>query len=138
VADTKTQTTVAAELREAAARARERLVPAATARVLQQSAIVAICGNHDDPALICRNCVYFDAGDRGLARMVAMLINAREPLAAWLESAARVAREHPQDPDYAGLPDFRFCDTCRDEETDCVAFVDGALAVARALNGTAQ
>lgn len=58
-----------------------------------------------------------------------------EPLASWLESAARVAREHPQDPEYAGLPDTRFCTTCQDEETTCVAFVAGALAVARVLNG---
>lgn len=59
-----------------------------------------------------------------------------EPLASWLESAAWVAGEHPQDPDYAGLPDTRFCTECYDEETTCVAFIDGALAVARVLNGS--
>ncbi|MEV0382342.1 hypothetical protein [Nonomuraea sp. NPDC050643] len=61
-----------------------------------------------------------------------------EPLASWLESAAWVAREHPQDPDYAGLPETKFCTECNDEETTCVAFVDHALAVARVLNGTSQ
>ena len=59
-----------------------------------------------------------------------------EPLASWLESAAWVAGEHPQDPDYEGLPDTRFCTECYDEETTCVAFIDGALAVARVLNGS--
>jgi hypothetical protein len=124
------------EMRTAAARAREHLLPAVTARVVERdTSVVVICGNHDEPAEICRNCHYFDVQDRVLARLVATLINAREPLASWLESAARVAREHPQDPDYAGLPDTKFCTACNDEETTCVAFVDGALAVARVLNG---
>jgi len=138
VADT-TEKTIANELREAAARAREHLLAAVTARVLKRdTAIVAICGNHDEPAEICRNCHSFDVRDRVLARLVATLINAREPLASWLESAAWVAREHPQDPNYAGLPDTKFCTTCNDEETACVSYVAGALAVARALNGTAS
>lgn len=58
------------------------------------------------------------------------------PLAAWLEFAATVAREHPQDPEYAGLPEARFCTECQDEETTCVAFVAVALEMARAVNGT--
>lgn len=59
-----------------------------------------------------------------------------EPLTAWLESAAWVDREHPQDPEYAGLPATKFCTTCNDEETTCVAFIDNALAVARVINGS--
>jgi hypothetical protein len=134
MADTKTETP-ADEMREAVIRLREHLVPAVTARVLKHSAVVAICGNHDPLAQTCLHCELFDVRDRMLAVLVATLLNAREPLASWLEEAARVAREHPQDPDYAGLPDTKFCTACNDEETTCVAFVDGALAVARALNG---
>ena len=81
-----------------------------------------------DPAP-CRNCgLPFPDDDQGVPDAL------REPLASWLESAAWVAQEHPQDPDYAGLPDTRFCTTCQDEATTCVAFVAGALAVVEAFN----
>ena len=56
-------------------------------------------------------------------------------LAAWLDWAANIARDHPWDPDYAGMPDLRWCTECQDEETSCVAAVDHALTVARAING---
>ncbi|MFD9950562.1 hypothetical protein ACFWYW_57460 [Nonomuraea sp. NPDC059023] len=59
-----------------------------------------------------------------------------EPLASWLEEAARIAVAHPQDPNYAAAPELAFCTECQDEETDCVRVVRGALAVARALNNT--
>lgn len=73
----------------------------------------------------------------GAGGRLAMLFTpeAAEALASWLETATRIARAHAQASDYEGLPEFRYCLECRDEETDCVQVIDGALAVARALNG---
>lgn len=62
----------------------------------------------------------------------------REPLAASLEIVARVAKAHPQDSAYAGLSDFCYCLECQDEEPECAQIVAGALAVARVLNGSAS
>lgn len=61
-----------------------------------------------------------------------------EPLAAWLEWAADIARDHPWDPDYDGMPDLRWCTSCQNEETSCVAAVDRALTVARLINRGGQ
>ena len=61
-----------------------------------------------------------------------------EPLAAWLEWAAGIARDHPWDPSYDGMPDMRWCTHCQDEETSCVQAVDRALAVARVVNGASR
>ncbi|WP_433520097.1 hypothetical protein ACQP2T_63895 (plasmid) [Nonomuraea sp. CA-143628] len=87
MADTS-EKTIADELREAAARAREHLLSHVTAEVLPQTAIVTLCGNHEESEAICRNCVHFDARDRVLARLIATLLNAREALASWLEATA--------------------------------------------------
>lgn len=59
----------------------------------------------------------------------------REPLAAWLEDAARTAGDHRQVPGYGGLPDHRWCADCQDEECDGLRATDKALAVARVLLG---
>ena len=59
----------------------------------------------------------------------------REPLAAWLEDAARTAGDHQQMPDYAGLPDHRWCADCQDEECDGLRALDKALAAARVILG---
>ncbi|MFI7448133.1 hypothetical protein ACIBQX_11600 [Nonomuraea sp. NPDC049714] len=106
--------TPADEMREAAARAREHLLPAVTARVIEHTAVVVICGDHDEPAEICRNCHYFDVQDRVLARLVVTLINARDLLASWLETEARMWEK-------------------RGNSADGHTF--HALAVARTLNG---
>jgi hypothetical protein len=113
MADTRTETP-ADEMREAAARAREHLLPAVTARLIEHTAVVVICGNHDEPAEICRNCHYFDVQDRVLAWLVATLINARDLLASWLETEARMWEE-------------------RGRSAEGHTF--HALAVARTLNG---
>lgn len=89
-----TTTTPADELREAGARAREHLLPAVTARVLKDTALVVICGNHEPSAGTCVRCQLFDVQDRVLARLVATLINAREPLAALLDDIAGEAERH--------------------------------------------
>jgi hypothetical protein len=117
--DTKTETP-ADEMRTAAARAREHLLPAVTARVVERdTSVVVICGNHDEPAEICRNCHYFDVQDRVLARLVATLINAREPLASLLDHMADIAA-------YAAERGLR---------NAAAGQVAHTLAVARALNG---
>lgn len=161
MSDTKTEKTVAAELREAAARAREHLLPAVTARVLKRdTAILAICGNHDEAAEICRNCHYLDVRDRVLARLMAMLINAREPLASWLEKTAQdVAKAVYQDEicsipggsqghceaDCPGHDPVLVCDECGNllaptgpKQGDRCRCWDTALATARVINGTAS
>jgi hypothetical protein len=121
MADARTETP-ADEMREAAARAREDLLPAVTARVIEHTAVVVICGNHDEPAEICRNCHYFDVQDRVLARLVATLINAREPLASLLNHMADIAA-------YAAERGLR---------NAAAGQVAHTLAVARVLNGGAQ
>lgn len=130
MSDTKTQT-VANELRAAAARVREVFVPAATARVEPRSSVVTICGNHDGSPL-CRSCVAFTASDLVVARLLAALINAREPLAAWLESAAVWHDETTvalTDPNHAL---HHVCGGVLGADCGCFAH---PLAVARALNG---
>lgn len=57
---------------------------------------------------------------------------AAEAVAAQLELAARIAEHHPIDPAYAGMPEWRYCTTCQDEEPECVQTVTAALAIARA------
>ena len=57
-------------------------------------------------------------------------------LAGLLDTLAKLAKAHPQDPGYDGLPDLRFCLHCQDEETECVAVIDGALAVAHMILGS--
>ncbi|MER7361875.1 hypothetical protein [Nonomuraea wenchangensis] len=153
MADT-TEKTLADELREAAARAREHLVPSVTAWVLPQSALVVLCGSHEAAEEMCRNCMHFSARDRVLARLVAALINAREPLASWLEQVAEefgreVITDTPECPNCgegcAGHDDALVHDDgCGNWLADadapglrCECF-DPALAVARLLNGTAS
>lgn len=122
MADTRTETP-ADEMREAVIRLREHLVPAVTARVLKHTAIVAICGNHDPSAQTCVRCQLFDVQDRVLARLVATLINAREPLASWLEETADEAERH----------EAQGMGNAQDE------VIHGpCLAVARVLNGGAS
>jgi hypothetical protein len=121
----KTETS-ADEMRTASARAREHLLPAVTARVVERdTSVVVICGHHDEPAEICRNCHYFDVQDRVLARLVATLINAREPLASWLEKTSHIV-------DSFRLPSHPEHEPCDDP---CCYTAHHALAVARVLNG---
>ncbi|MER6575784.1 hypothetical protein [Nonomuraea sp. NPDC001023] len=129
MADTKTEKTVAEELREAAARAREHLLPHVIAVVIPQTAIVTICVDHKEPwETVCRNCISFDARHRELANLLAALFNAREPLASWLEETAEKF-----DDEVRG----RLHDTCDGAiGEDCYCFRE-PLAVARVLNGTA-
>lgn len=104
-----------------------------TARILgdqtkasYSAVMIAICERHDDPADLpanldrdgcCGNCVFVKTYDRDLARQLVALINAREPLAALLESWDGVElREDGPLPD-----DFVY-----------------ALRIARALNGTGR
>ncbi|TYB69687.1 hypothetical protein FXF51_05870 [Nonomuraea sp. PA05] len=153
MADT-TEKTIASELREAAARAREHLLSHVVAEVLPQTAIVVLCGSvHEESAVTCRNCVLFDVKDRVLARLVATLINAREPLASWLEQVAEVF-------DKEVICDQPECPACGDGchvdhgtllvhdggcggvlldvgEDRCSCFA-GGMAVARVLNGTSR
>jgi hypothetical protein len=117
--------TITDELREAAARAREDLVPAAEAHPIPGSPIVAVCGNHVGISAICDNCVHFDARDMVLARLIVVLINAREPLASWLEKTAHIV-------DSFRLPSHPEHEPCDDP---CCYTAHHALAVARVLNG---
>ncbi|MGW4422608.1 hypothetical protein [Streptosporangium sp. NPDC004631] len=57
------------------------------------------------------------------------------PLAAWLEEAARQAACHQQTPGYVGLPDYRLCHDCQEEECYGLQALDKALAVARVILG---
>ncbi|MGA4989934.1 hypothetical protein [Nonomuraea bangladeshensis] len=133
-----TEKTIAVELREAAARVREHLVPAVKAWVLPQSALVVLCGDHEAAEEMCRNCLHFSARDRVLARLVASLLNAREPLASWLEQNARWAADSILVEDGGGDAPFHDSDFCDGEiGKNCQCF-DHPLAVARALNGTAS
>ena len=143
MAGIKTETTVAEELRTAAAKLREAVAAVPAGHWTLHEDLIEHDGSSES-AILTDARPGMDAlvlsGEwwgEGLAvmRLLVALHVAAEPLASWLESAAWVAGEHPQDPDYAGLPDTRFCNTCQDEETTCVAFVAGALAVARAING---
>lgn len=157
MADT-TEKTIAEELREAAARAREGLVLAAEAHSIPGSPIVAVCGNHVGISAICDNCVHFDARDMVLARLIVVLINAREPLASWLYLAAgRYDEDVYEDEigcnpggthgdfceaDCPGHKPVAICDRCGNrvgpdapEGSRCGCW-DKALAVARVLNGT--
>jgi hypothetical protein len=138
MAETKTEKTVAEELREAAARAREHLLSQVTAEVLPQTAIVTLCGNHEESEAICRNCAHFDVRDRVLARIVAALINAREPLASWLEQYARWADDsifvYDEESDIP-VHESDYCDGEIGKGCQCFAH---PLAVARVLNGTAR
>lgn len=52
-----------------------------------------------------------------------------------LETAAKLAKAHPQDRGFTGLPDYRYCTTCDDEQTECIAITDKALAIAQTLLG---
>jgi hypothetical protein len=61
-----------------------------------------------------------------------------EPLAAWLESAALLARTHKTDPAYEAENSFRWCLECNNEECEALQHIDKALAVARVINGGAQ
>ena len=123
MADT-TEKTVASELCEAAARLRKARDAASPAPWKRDGMSVATRIGTAARAYTSVDVDWIALASPALA----------EPLASWLESAAQVAQEHPQDPDYAGRPDTRFCTTCQDEETTCVSFVAGALAVVEAFN----
>jgi hypothetical protein len=58
------------------------------------------------------------------------------PLAALLEDLSRLAKYHPIDPDYTGMPDHRWCKGCNDEECDALSLLDRARDVVAALAGT--
>lgn len=60
-----------------------------------------------------------------------------EPLAAWLKSAAELARDHKLDPTYDTGHGFRWCLECWNEECEALQHIDKALAVARVINGVA-
>ncbi|MEU6709949.1 hypothetical protein ABZ897_00605 [Nonomuraea sp. NPDC046802] len=143
--------TVADELREAAARAREHLLPHVIAVAIPQTAIVTICVEHQEQwETVCRNCISFDVRHRELASLLAILFNAREPLASWLEKTAHdfdvEVEEHR--PDCCGdaheESGLLHLDGCGDWVTvyrdhggaPCGCFAH-ALAVARVLNGGA-
>ncbi|MFD1546951.1 hypothetical protein [Nonomuraea guangzhouensis] len=148
--------TIAEELREAAARSREHLLPHVVAEVLPQTAIVVLCGSiHDESAVTCRNCVLFDVKDRVLARLVAALLNAREPLASWLEQAAKDYEEEVYqeegachrgvcEPGCPGHEQVAVCDRCGNllapasprQGPPCPCWT-APLAVARIVNGSA-
>ncbi|HEY9375005.1 hypothetical protein [Streptomyces sp.] len=144
MSDAKTAKTVSDELREAAARAREHLLPHVIAEVLPETAIVALCGSiHEESAVMCRNCVMFDVKDRVLARLVVTLLNAREPLASWLEDAERRYETAMEEIECTACgeagacthpAEAEFCQGC-EEPTPCRC-ITPALAVARVLNGT--
>ncbi|GAA0853271.1 hypothetical protein ACFQVD_26830 [Streptosporangium amethystogenes subsp. fukuiense] len=79
-----------------------------TARIVGNPAenelIISVCDQHDESAPAtrfdafghCRNCVFvrLHAGESRFARQLAALINARKPLAAWLEEIADEADRH--------------------------------------------
>lgn len=75
------------QLRATATQLREALGDKAVARVIERT-IVAVCPAHDEPALVCGRCHHFDARDETLAALIASLLNARGPVAEWLDSAA--------------------------------------------------
>ncbi len=141
--------TPATELRDAA----ELLSPDApvyapgTARIMKGDSgaldLIVICDQHDDPDHppanldregCCRECVFVDARDAAVARQLAALINAREPLTAWLKHTARTVREHPQAADYAGLPTWQWCNGCENEDCEGLQNIGRALATAHAIN----
>lgn len=134
MADT-TEKTIAFELRKAAAKLRRTAGPLP---------ILWVTDDYGDGVQVAdaesgeSNYVAEGVGEPYAAWMVLASPALAEPLASWLESAAWVAREHPQDPEYAGLPNTKFCTACQDEETTCVSFIADALAVARVLNGTTE
>lgn len=59
------------------------------------------------------------------------------PLAAWLEDAAQTVKAHETELEYEGLPDFRWCKGCQDEECDGLQNLDKAFAVADVILGEA-
>lgn len=112
MADSKTEQTVAEELRQAADRLRAKAADITLAPgpwVVDRHGDSVYSGEPEEPDALCV------AETTVSAAAWITLVNPlmAEPLASWLESAVWVAGEHPQDPDYAG-----------------------ALAVARVLNGS--
>jgi hypothetical protein len=83
-------------MRAAAHWVRGALNPYAVATVVDGT-FVRVCANHDEPALVCKGCDWFDAGTTELAALMVALLNARGPLRSLLEvMASQLAQEGPQ------------------------------------------
>lgn len=146
--------TIADELREAAARSREHLLPEVVAEVLPHTALVVLCSKvHEESEGTCRDCLMFDVRDVVLARLVATLLNAREPLGAWLEKTAEdfegsTSEDTPECPNCtAGTYPCGGHGTWLFHEGGCGGVINSGssedcacfatpLAVARVINGT--
>jgi hypothetical protein len=127
--------TPADEMRAAAFRLREAVDPKAVARIIDGTFAV-LCSDHDEPALICRNCRWFDAGDDELAALVVALLNARGPLAAWLAETAKMFGRATYEE--LGHSVHAICGgVVGGAITRCSCF-DRPLAVARVLTGSAR
>lgn len=133
------------ELRAAAVKVRAALRTADTARVTPNEngsmETVVICDLHADPLLdtdasgSCANCEFVETFRPPLAALIAALVNAREPLAAWLE---HVAYSH----DGLNIAADKMLDRLADVRVEADAILrrgpydmDDALEVARVING---
>ncbi|MEV0616132.1 hypothetical protein AB0I81_22655 [Nonomuraea sp. NPDC050404] len=105
-------------MRAAALWLRDAYDPRAVASVVDGT-FVRVCARHDEPALICKGCDYFDTGTPELAALMVALLNARGPLRTMLEVLATMLAQ--------GGP----------EPTGALAY-SYALTTARAINGKPQ
>jgi hypothetical protein len=89
-------TAPAEEMRAAATWLRDTYDPYAEAAVVDGT-FVRVCAGHDEPALVCKACDWFDAGTSELAALMVALLNARGPLRSLLEVlASLLAQEGPE------------------------------------------
>lgn len=139
MADTKTQTSVAAELRAAAEKLRETAKAATPGDwdVHHSGELVAWQDTED------QRCDYLadgadwanDADPEWIALASPLL---GEPLAALLEEVVEEAGEHEILADHREGVIVRFCRDCETDDCVGIRMLDRALAVVHALNGTSQ
>jgi hypothetical protein len=132
MADTKTEQAIADELREAAARLRSSKIDLATIEGLPE--VVRVGGVPLARCVKC-DCVARVEGEAVYQLLIVALLNAREPLASWLEEYVRWAKDSIFVEDEEGDPPVHESDYCDGEiGKGCQCFAH-PLAVARVLNG---
>ncbi|MGP4092982.1 hypothetical protein [Nonomuraea sp. KM90] len=85
------------EMRAAALWLRDAYDPYAVAAVVDGT-FVRVCAGHDEPAIVCKACDWFDAGSEGLAVLMVALLNARGPLRTLLEVMATLLAQEGLEP----------------------------------------